>query len=368
MSELERGPEPGRETICLAMIVRNEASVIESCLRAAVGHIDSWVIVDTGSDDETCDRIEEILGAVPGRLERRSWINFGYNRTELLDLARQQGADWLLLLDADMVIDADEDLHDLVSTHPDHDLVLAEVVGEDRNATVPLMVRSGHPWRFEGAAHEHLTSDLAQPRVLRRHAIRVRDLGHGRSREERLERAVELLEAEYERDPKDPRTVFYLAQTHRNLGHTATAVRYYAERAAMAGWEEATFYAQYQVGILKTENDWPGAADALLRAWSMRPTRAEPLYRLAYGWRNRGVWQAAYLFASRGIHIPEPEDTFFVEVPLYRWGLRFERSVAAWYVGEHDLARSDTEELLADPELPEHWRAFAEANLRLIEG
>jgi hypothetical protein len=131
------------------------------------------------------------------------------------------------------------------------------------------------------------------------------------------------------------------------------------------GWDEETFYAQYQAGLLQAESNWPAAVDGLLRAWSMRPTRAEPLYHLAFGYRNREAWSAAYLFATRGVYIVEPDDILFVESPLYRWGLRFERSVAAWYVGDTDLARSDTEALLADPELPEHWRAYALKNYEL---
>jgi hypothetical protein len=55
----------------------------------------------------------------------------------------------------------------------------------------------------------------------------------------------------------------------------------------------------------------------------------------------------------------------FVDKALYRWGLRFERSVAAWYIGEKDLARAYTEELLIDPELPEQWRVYAEENRRV---
>ena len=128
-------------------------------------------------------------------------------------------------------------------------------------------------------------------------------------------------------------------------------------------WDEETFYAQYQLGAIQMDGDWPVAADSLLRAWSMRPTRAEPLYRLAFGWRIQGAWPAAYLFASRGVHIPVPDDILFVDIPIYRWGLPFERSVAAWYVGEQELSRVYTEELLSDPELPEYWRVHAEENL-----
>ena len=173
---------------------------------------------------------------------------------------------------------------------------------------MPHLVRGNRHWRFEGATHEVLMT-AGRPRPSRLRAVKIHDFADGWSRGDKYERDRLLLEAEHERKPEDPRTLFYLAQTYRDLGQIDAAVEHYAERAAMdssEAWDEETFYAQYQVGLLQLESDWPAAVDALLRAWSMRPTRAEPLYHLAFGWRNREAWPAAYLFASRGVHIPSP--------------------------------------------------------------
>jgi len=359
-----------RPTICLAMIVKNESAVIERCLNSVRNHVDSWVIVDTGSEDDTRERIQRTLAEVPGRLEQRPFNNFGYNRTELMYLAFEQRADWLLLLDADMVLEVDGDLHELLSLVTRSEVLLVNEFGGDADVAMPHLVRGNRHWRFEGVTHEVLMTD-GRPRPGRIPAVRIQDFADGYSRQEKYERDRRLLESEHERNPEDPRTLFYLAQTYRDLGQIDSAVCCYAGRAAMDSsevWDEETFYAEYQVGVLQLESNWPAAVDALLRAWSMRPTRAEPLYYLAFGWRIREAWPAAYLFASRGVHIPEPDDILFVDTPLYRWGLRFERSVAAWYVGERELARSYTEELLSDPDLPDHWRVFAEENLRLSGG
>jgi len=151
------------------------------------------------------------------------------------------------------------------------------------------------------------------------------------------------------------------------MGDTATAIKLYGQRATMADWAEEAFCAQYQVGVLQMDRDWKAAVEALLAAWAMRPTRAEPLYQLAFGWRSREAWPVAYLFAARGATIPVPQDILFVDMPLYKWGLLFERSVAAWYVGEKDQALADTQALLADPELPEPWRAHAQGNVIFLE-
>ena len=81
-----------QRTICLCMIVKNEVTVIERCLRSVMGFIDRWVIVDTGSSDGTQALVRETLQAIPGELHERPWQDFGHNRSEALRLARGRSA------------------------------------------------------------------------------------------------------------------------------------------------------------------------------------------------------------------------------------------------------------------------------------
>lgn len=87
-------------TLCLNMIVKNEAHVIERCLASARPLVDRWSIVDTGSTDGTQQRIAEIMAGLPGTLHERPWKNFDHNRTEAL--ARTEGCDHSLFIDAGM--------------------------------------------------------------------------------------------------------------------------------------------------------------------------------------------------------------------------------------------------------------------------
>src|SRR5215475_3170087 len=86
--------------ICLNMIVKNERHVIQRALASVKPFIDYWVIVDTGSFDETKELIRDSLKDIPGELHERPWKNFGHNRSEALSLARGK-ADYILFLDAD---------------------------------------------------------------------------------------------------------------------------------------------------------------------------------------------------------------------------------------------------------------------------
>src|SRR5215467_9277232 len=95
------------QTICLSMIVRNEAHVIRRCLASVLPIIDHWVIVDTGSTDGTQDVVREFMHARPGTLVERAWVDFGHNRTEAFEYARQH-ADYVLVIDADETLQVAE--------------------------------------------------------------------------------------------------------------------------------------------------------------------------------------------------------------------------------------------------------------------
>ena len=60
----------GRPTICLSMIVRDESHIVREALDSAARHIDYWVIVDTGSTDDTREVVRACMAAkgVPGEL------------------------------------------------------------------------------------------------------------------------------------------------------------------------------------------------------------------------------------------------------------------------------------------------------------
>jgi glycosyltransferase involved in cell wall biosynthesis len=345
----------GRPSVCLAMIVRNERGVIGRCLDSVRGLIDSWVICDTGSTDGTQAYIQDRLGDLPGVLYERPWKNFGANRSELLDLARSHG-DYLLLLDADMTVEADRrPLTDLSA-----DAYLIRLVG-DVEYWMPYLVKSSLPWYYVGVTHEYLALDQPHRRE-KLESVRIYHHADGGSRRDKFERDRALLEAEVARNPDDARSVFYLAQTYRDLGQLDEAVEWYRRRAAMGGWDEEVFYALYQVGVLLAASDWQQAVPALLEAWNSRPTRAEPLYDLAVGFRQRGQYALAHWAAERGLRIRLPSDILFVSRWVYDWGLLFEYSIAAYWVGQVQEALAACERLLADRRLPEPWRTHARQN------
>lgn len=345
-----------KPTICLCMIVKNESKVIERCLNAAKEVIDTWVITDTGSTDGTQDMIRLALDGIPGELHEEPWVNFGHNRTRNIERARGK-ADYLLLVDADLEVIQQSEIPALTAD--------AYMLRHDCDTSyrIPRLVRADLPWRYEGVTHEYLTCDGTERRE-NLDALLIRDHGDGGSKQDKFERDARLLGLELQRDPDNPRTVFYLAQTMRDMGRTAEAIELYERRAGMGGWEEEVYFSLLQTGMLKaTLLDWPHAMEAFVKAWEARPQRLEACYELASRLRKMGRYHTAHAILRDVYRNPMPtEDILFTQPWVYQWGLLFEYSITTYWVEAYDRSIVSCDQLLSIRDLPETIREQVQKN------
>ena len=87
--------------IALSMIVKDAAATLHACLESARGVVDEIVIADTGSTDASA----EIARSFGARVFDIPWENdFAAARNLALNAVQ---ADWVLVLDADEVLDPD---------------------------------------------------------------------------------------------------------------------------------------------------------------------------------------------------------------------------------------------------------------------
>jgi hypothetical protein len=362
-------PGGARPTICLCMIVRDEVDVLGRCLESAREHIDRWVICDTGSTDGTQELIRRELSGIAGELHERRWVDFGHNRSELMRLSHG-AADYLLILDADMTIEVSPSaLEALVADS----YMLCHLDDGVRYHTKRL-VAGRIPWRYVGAAHEYIVSDQEQT-TGQLDDIVIRSWSVGGARKGRWRQDAQLLTAAIDADPSDARSMFYLAQTYRDIGlheddeHALrTALDYYERRVGMGGWGEETYCARHQIGVIRTRlDDWPGAMDAFISAWQERPERLEALHDLTAGLAERRQFRAAHQFASlaAGLRpLPIPDDVLFVTPWIYEWGLLFQYSITAYWCQDFAAAISACKRLLGIDALPAAHREQTERNLR----
>ncbi len=358
-----------QQQLCASMIVRDEAPVIERCLRSLRPLISSWAIVDTGSTDGTQAFVRTLLADLPGELIERPWQDFATNRNQALELARQYG-EYALIHDADEVIELDATAQWPAELTAAGYYIKQQLAGHELEYSAARILRLDQPWRWHGVLHEYPALE-PQPALELLPGVRVVSYPDGaRSRRPQRDKFLDdvgVLRKALQNEPGNARYVFYLAQSLRDAGELDAAIETYRQRAAMGGWEEEVWYALFQIACLLERRGAPDAEviDAYLAAWDARPTRAEPLCELARFLRLHGRHASAMVHAHAAARIPPPDDLLFVDLSVYRWRARDEWAVAAWYTGERDLSRKLCRELLADPGLPESERARIEANMRM---
>ncbi len=350
--------EPGsqRPTICLNMIVRNEAHVVHEVLDSVAPFIDHWVVVDTGSTDGTQDQIREHMERrrVPGELIERPWRDFGHNRSEAITLARGR-ADYIWVMDAD----------DLLVGAPDFSRLSADVYqlqyGPDVTYWRRQLFRDGLPWRYVGVLHEYADCEgpFTEDKLQGEYYIESRRLGNRNLDPNKYLRDAEVLLAEVERHPEDSRSVFYLAQSYYDARDFAQARAWYTRRSQMGDFEEEVFYSLLRIGdsMANLEMAWPEVQQAYLQAWEFRPSRAEPLYAIARTYRVEGRHQLGHLFAERAASVAFPDqDVLFVAAEVYTWRAMDEQAVCGSWIGRHEETVQLCETILRRNDVPDDDR------------
>jgi glycosyltransferase involved in cell wall biosynthesis len=339
-------------TICLNMIVRNEAPVIRRCLDSVLPFIDAWAIVDTGSTDGTQELIREHLAAIPGELFERPWVNFAHNRTEALQLAAGR-ADYILVIDADEILE-----HDGGFSMPalSADSYNVEVRYGGCTYLRKQLVKASLPWRYVGVVHEYLHCDDARGgavldglRTIPRHdGSRARD-------PQTYRRDALLLENALLDEPDNARSVFYLAQSYRDADDPELAIRHYKRRVDMGGWPEEVWFSLYQIAVLRERlgHPWAEVMQDYLAAHQYQPDRAGSLYRIGMHYQGLRQHALSHVFFAQAMRIPLPKgNRLFVERALYDVLLPVEYSVACYYVGDHENAIEISNRLLRTGMLP----------------
>ncbi|MET8533202.1 glycosyltransferase [Streptomyces sp. NPDC005065] len=358
--------KPVKSTVCLNMIVKNEAHVIRRCLESVRPLIDTWVILDTGSTDGTQDVIRDVFSDLPGALHESPWKGYDGSRSEAIDLARGE-AEYLLFIDADDLMEVEPGFRMPQLTHDAYRVALhAGSMIHWRSALVSTRL----PWRYVGVLHEYIECGTSYSRGTFKGA-NILSVGggarlKGEGQRNKYLRDAETLQQGLIKEPDNSRYVFYLAQSWRDAGEPEKSLAAYDRRAGMGGFAEEVFCAHLYAARLAAQLDRPPAEviDRYLRAHESRPSRAEALGELARYCRMNGPrWPLAYMFARQAAQIPYPNDTLFVEFEWYNWRSLDELAVAAYWTANYAESKRCSQRLLKGGKVPTDHRDRVTGNL-----
>lgn len=375
--------------VCLNMIVKNEAHVIERCLNSAKPYIDSVCITDTGSTDDTVCTILRWCSTqgIPAKVLDMPWEDFATNRSKAIEEAKswipEDTENWLLFIDADEVFGTDCKFRELIEDHRGpgtmFDAYNLNVKFSNLTYARTALVRASMPWRYMSVLHEYLTCD--KPFVIAPDGTDTFPTGTivvntdgARSKDPlKYQKDAQLLKEALVNEPNNPRYVYYLAQSYKDIGHLSEAVTYYSQRAAMPNtWEEEAWHAQYQSAYLQAVLSAPNSVNKihlLILAFERRPTRVEPLVKALRLLNASNAHRTVVSLCSMYVHnitvyrgLPVPTgDKLFIETDDYRWKLHDEYALAMFYMGNKQVAKSIWSDMPND--IPDQDRTRIKTNL-----
>jgi len=302
-----------RSSLCLNLIVRNEAAIIDRLVNSVSPYISSYVVCDTGSTDDTVSRIRNAFGVrgIPGQVHCIPFVDFGQARNEALWLGRACDAvfDYFLLADADMELIVEDPKFPASLEAPAYMLRQCGAMCSYYNIR---LLRRDVLAAYVGETHEYLRVECE---VRKLQGAGFIDHACGANRTNKAARDLALLRQALTKNPSDARAMFYLAQTYSDLGRYQEAALWYEARLAAGGFPEERWYARYQLALCTGRlGDNEGFVNGCLDAFQERPWRVEPLRSLARYYRQIGQDGLATQYSDQAKRIPYPlDDILFVE-------------------------------------------------------
>jgi len=362
-----------KDIITVVLMVKNEESGINKTLEPFIlAGLDSFLIFDTGSTDKTIETVIAYLKTNRVQhwiIEQEPFIDFSTSRNRALELAEKHFPEscFFLMPDAEWYMHNVQGLIDFCIQHRDEVEVpcyLLRITNQVIDFTAPRLIRaSSHP-HFVGLVHEIIPTCFPKKVPLDIFfELGMSKYGVEKSKK-RWARDLALLQKEYEADPHNPRTTFYLAQTYECLGHIENAYYYFKLRSKQDGWAEENYETFYRLGriadhLSRTDKNftWDTAFNYYSIAYNLLPHRAEPLVRIAEHYWPEGEAPKnvafCYIFAKHACELPYPEqDLLFIDPYIYNYQRYDLLSKAAWQVGDFINGEAATRLALSGREMP----------------
>jgi tetratricopeptide (TPR) repeat protein len=332
------------------MIVKNESKIITRLLKSVLPLIDSYCICDTGSTDNTIDVINDFFSKKnikSGKIIKEPFQDFGYNRSYALkQCLDMDNADYILLLDADMILEIDpmlsiddfknslnEDVYNIFQGSPSF------IYKNTR------LIKNKVGMSYWGVTHEYLKSpDGSTVYTIPKNQLFINDVGDGGCKHDKFLRDIRLLEKGLNENPNNDRYTFYLANSYKNAGQLENAIKTYKQRIHLGGWNEEVWYSYYSLGqCYKELGNMKEAINIWIHGYEFLPNRIENLYEIINYYRISGKNTLAYTYYNLAKYEKNRKtvfDNLFLEKDIYDYKLDYELSIIGYYCNwdNYDLA------------------------------
>ena len=270
-------------TLCLNMIVKDEAHIIKETLNLLCNavKIDYYVICDTGSTDNTVEIITLFFNelCINGEIFHHIWRDFGHNRSLALECAKNK-CDYTFVFDADDYIVGDLKLLNL-----EKDSYILKFGNESNSYQRKCILKSRYPWKYMGVLHEYITCD--QPGITvgfvggDYYVVSGKTGSRNKNTNKYLNDARVLesgfIDSLMTNDGLHSRYAYYCANSYFDAGIKDKAIEWYQKTLTLDGWFDEKYNSCLKLYQLIPDES---RFYYLVESYSWNPKRVEGIFEL----------------------------------------------------------------------------------------
>jgi glycosyltransferase involved in cell wall biosynthesis len=304
--------------ISLCMIAKDEEQTIGRCLQSVSGVVDEIIVVDTGSNDKTC-QIAQSFGA---NVQSFIWNNnFSDARNASLDLAT---GEWILFLDADeeLARESKEVLRKVIlnSEVDGYFMKIINLSGDDSTPETSAdmvfrLFRNKPNFRFRGVVHEQICDVIiertGQSQFLFSEELVIYHDGYLNSHlkaKDKKRRNLILIEKELHDKPDDCLVQFYHAVELYRMGENLSAAEEFEKVSTLVNPVEIIYGPKLMRYIVQTyyaAHKVPKALSSVERGLALFPNYADLYFlggQLYFQLKEYGL---AYEYFKKALQAPD---------------------------------------------------------------
>lgn len=379
--------------ICWNAIVKNESKNISTVVRSIAPYVDYYIVSDTGSVDNTIKKIKKEFDkfGIKGEIHKDKWVDFGTNRDIALRYAYKAGMDYIMIIDPDEKLNvAKKELFKEVREKQAPFYAIQRDCGGCLYYLPFLVNLKAEDWIWKYPVHNVL--DVRNGKMP--HGVSIppdyayiysKPNGgaktHGVTLREKFQRDVDKLMEYNDKNPDDPRVIFYIAQSYRDIGVADNnpnckeydeALKWYKKRIEYDNEDKhEIFYSKYMIAfIYMCRKEFISARLWFDEAYEADPTRLEPIYYLIHMYKNMKQPYTAFNighYALLTIGKYELHNSIFMERYIYDWAF-FDEYYQVCLLSNHiEEAYNILKQMLKEKVAPKEVLERAQFNYNLIE-
>ena len=354
--------------VSCCLIVKDDASTIEVCLKSIRPHVSEIIIVDTGSQDGTL----EIAEKYADKIEQYTECNNADGLIDSFSNARNRSFShatqpWVLWFDGDDEVFGLENLPKIIESHSDEasrapvSIMFPYEYAYDENGNPTLvhyrerLISNKDDFEWVGDVHEVLVpkhgafsprSDLVK--VAHRRHLSIKKTEPGRN--------LRILRRMYERNDRDARLLYYLGMECKNNGLHEESIGHLTRHIELSGWPDEQYMSCLLiVDIHKSRLQYDRAIEWCQRAILIREDWGEAYFEMSKcfyflaqsGKDTRRNWERCAHFAQVGLSFSPTNTPLFINPLERQFEIHRYLNVALNFIGQTSSALESVEKALS---------------------